>query len=160
MYRNLVRFCAIRCNMGRACKLPIMSALRLLLRHPASLCKRVDNGLKIRRGQPRGGSTPPSRHQMLIRFNPFKINGLSENRAGRRTAYQVRFELYRKVFGTTPSDGSLGGINQPSQHRTRRVRVRASRSEAPLPPSKPMPISFSDPGRGLVGVAILRPSPE
>ena len=24
-----------------------------------------------------------------------------------------------------PSDGSLGGINQPSHHRTRRVRVRA-----------------------------------
>jgi len=59
LYRSLVPFCAIRCNMVRAYKPYIMSALWLPLRRHASPCKRVENGLKIRRGQPRGGSTAP-----------------------------------------------------------------------------------------------------
>ena len=66
---------------------------------------------------------------------------------------RVSVRLHLKVA----LDGDLGGINQPSPHRTLRV---SQYREAPCASSKPVPVSIYDPDSGLIRMTTLRPSTE
>jgi len=59
LYRNLVRSNAFPCNGYTGYKPFTPNELCDYLQALATECENVENGLKIRRGQPRGGSTPP-----------------------------------------------------------------------------------------------------
>jgi hypothetical protein len=59
-------------QLGARFHRPLSIHCRRLIRDYATPCKMAKNGLKIRRGQPRGGSTPPP--------GTNKINGLPNKR--------------------------------------------------------------------------------
>ncbi len=88
--------------------------------------------------------------------------GLLEFLARLEVAAPARIErIGIRLYLDMPSDRSLAGIDQPDCQRTRLLRVGPGKcSEAPFPPAKLVPVSLRDPGRRLVRMAVLRPSPE
>lgn len=68
LYRNLVQLYAFPCKVQDARILLSINQLCSPLQALATRCKGAENGLKIRRGQPRGGPPPRSRHQELSRL--------------------------------------------------------------------------------------------
>jgi hypothetical protein len=57
-FPTFLRLAAEHCNVDLVSIMFRINALRDALRRIAKLCKISKTGLKIRRGQPRGGSTP------------------------------------------------------------------------------------------------------
>jgi hypothetical protein len=58
-FPTFLRLAAEHCNVDLVSMMFRINALRDALRRIAKLCKTSKTGLKIRRGQPRGGSPPP-----------------------------------------------------------------------------------------------------